>query len=205
MTEIKIVLVGVGGVGKSAATITFVCKRWVSDYDPTIEDSHRKQVCVDGATHMLEILDTAGQEEFSCMQDEWFRSGEGFLLMYSITSERTLQEATRLYHKVLKIKNKDKVAMVLCGNKADLTDEREVSPEEGRALATQIGCPFFETSAKNHTNIDEAFEGLVKEVRNFRRMEGRNVGGGTPSSGLAGSTLKRRDTTTISKKKCSLF
>jgi len=73
------------------------------------------------------------------MQDEWFRSGEGFFIIYAIVERRTLEEAARLREKVLRIKNKDKVAMVLCGNKADLEHERQVPASEGKNLAAKWG------------------------------------------------------------------
>jgi len=193
MTEIKLVLVGVGGVGKSAATITYVSNIWVSEYDPTIEDSHRKQVSIDDQVSMLDILDTAGQEEYESMQDQWFRTGEGFLCMYSITSKKSLHEVERLRNKILRIKDKTAVPMVLCGNKSDLVDEREVSEKEGKELGEKFGVPFFETSAKNHINIDEAFEALVREVRRYRKMVP------TPTTGGLGNS------TVGVKKRCILF
>jgi len=194
MTEIRIVLVGVGGVGKSATAIIYVTGQFVADYDPTIEDSHRKQVNIDGLTQMLDILDTAGQEEFTSMQDEWFRSGEGFLLMYSLTDRRSLDEAVRLRDKVLRIKNKPKVGMVFCGNKADLEHERQVPIEDGRNLAAKWGCPFFETSAKNHSNITETFEALVREVRQLRKV-----------AGFPGLNRQRGLAAGLGKKRCVLF
>jgi len=143
MAEIKLVLVGVGGVGKSAITITYVSNIWVPEYDPTIEDSHRKQVSIDDDVSMLDILDTAGQEEYSSMQDQWFRTGQGFLCVYSIISRKSFNELPALRDKILRIKDASKVPLVLVGNKCDLTDEREVSKEEGEELAKKFGCPFF--------------------------------------------------------------
>jgi len=169
MGELYIVLVGAGGVGKSATTITYVRDVWVSDYDPTIEDSHRKQVTIDGEDSLLHILDTAGQEEYLSMQDQWYRDGEGFLLMYSIASKKSFSEIARKRDRIRKIKDSDTVPMILVGNKSDLENVREVSTEEGANLAAQFGIPFFETSAKNRINIDESFSQLVREIRNKRK------------------------------------
>ncbi|KAJ8325798.1 Ras GTPase [Batrachochytrium dendrobatidis] len=69
MREFKLVVVGGGGVGKSALTIQFIQEHFVDEYDPTIEDSYRKQTVVDGEVAMLDVLDTAGQEEYSAMRD----------------------------------------------------------------------------------------------------------------------------------------
>eukprot|EP01089_Gocevia_fonbrunei_P001797 TRINITY_DN116_c0_g1_i1.p1 TRINITY_DN116_c0_g1~~TRINITY_DN116_c0_g1_i1.p1 ORF type:complete len:198 (+),score=47.56 TRINITY_DN116_c0_g1_i1:140-733(+) len=171
MSEIKLVLVGVGGVGKSAITITYVSNIWVPEYDPTIEDSHRKQVSIDDDVSMLDILDTAGQEEYSSMQDQWFRTGQGFLCVYSIISKKSFMELPALRDKILRIKESRKVPLVLVGNKCDLEGDREVTFDEGQELAKNFGCPFYEASAKNHINVDEAFRDLVREVRKFKVEE----------------------------------
>jgi len=191
--EIKVVLVGVGGVGKSASTITYVSNIWVAEYDPTIEDSHRKQVCVDGEVCMLDILDTAGQEEYESMQDQWFRAGEGFLCIYSIANKRSFEEMTRLRDKILRIKDSKAEPLVLVGNKCDLPpEEREVTLQEGQEVASRFGCPFFESSAKNHCNIDESFEQLVREIRKFRTMRmGSRDQKGPGLKSKSGSTIKK--------------
>ena len=69
--EHKLVVLGGGGVGKSALTIRLVTDNFLEEYDPTIEDSYRKQVKIDGEAALLDILDTAGQEEFDSMQVRW--------------------------------------------------------------------------------------------------------------------------------------
>eukprot|EP00168_Porphyra_purpurea_P007550 TRINITY_DN19501_c0_g1_i1.p2 TRINITY_DN19501_c0_g1~~TRINITY_DN19501_c0_g1_i1.p2 ORF type:complete len:201 (+),score=55.46 TRINITY_DN19501_c0_g1_i1:178-780(+) len=194
MSEIKLVLVGVGGVGKSALTITYVSNVWVPEYDPTIEDSHRKQVSVDDVVSMLDILDTAGQEEYSSMQDQWFRQGQGFLVVYSVVNRKSFNEVTPLREKIKRIKDAKTVPMVLVGNKCDLEDERDVKKEEGEALAAEFECPFFETSAKDHINVDECFRELVREVRRFKEQEAPSKAdaGGDGKSGGAAAPKKKK-------------
>uniref|UniRef100_A0A8D2KI69 Small monomeric GTPase n=1 Tax=Urocitellus parryii TaxID=9999 RepID=A0A8D2KI69_UROPR len=85
MREYKLVVLGSGGVGKSALTVQFVQGIFVEKYDPTVEDSYRKQVEVDAQQCMLEILDTAGTEQFTAMRDLYMKNGQGFALVYSIT------------------------------------------------------------------------------------------------------------------------
>ena len=92
MREYKIVVLGSGGVGKSALTVQFVQGISVEKYDPTIEDSYRKQVEVDGQQCMLEILDTAGTEQFTAMRDLYMKNGQGFVLVYSITAQSTFND-----------------------------------------------------------------------------------------------------------------
>jgi len=78
LRQYKLVVVGGGGVGKSALTIQFIQGHFVDDYDPTIEDSYRKQCVIDDEVALLDILDTAGQEEYHAMREQYMRTGEGF-------------------------------------------------------------------------------------------------------------------------------
>lgn len=171
MTEYKLVIVGGGGVGKSALTIQLIQNHFIDEYDPTIEDSYRKQVTIDDETCLLDILDTAGQEEYSAMRDQYMRTGQGFLCVYAVTSRSSFDEITAFREQILRVKDQDKVPMVLAGNKCDLADERQVTNAEGQDLAKSFACPFFETSAKARINVEEAFYDLVREIR-------KDVGGG---------------------------
>jgi len=165
MTEYKLVIVGGGGVGKSALTIQLIQNHFIDEYDPTIEDSYRKQVTIDEETCLLDILDTAGQEEYSAMRDQYMRTGQGFALVYAITSRSSFDEISSFRDQILRVKDKDKVPMVLVGNKCDLESERQVTTSEGQELAKTFGCPFFESSAKTRVNVEESFYGLVREIR----------------------------------------
>eukprot|EP01006_Ploeotia_vitrea_P023374 TRINITY_DN55826_c1_g1_i2.p2 TRINITY_DN55826_c1_g1~~TRINITY_DN55826_c1_g1_i2.p2 ORF type:complete len:193 (-),score=127.68 TRINITY_DN55826_c1_g1_i2:1392-1970(-) len=169
--EYKIVVLGGGGVGKSALTIRLVTDNFLDEYDPTIEDSYRKQVMIDDETALLDILDTAGQEEFSSMQDQWMRDGKGFLLVYNITALPTFEEVSSLREKILRTKDQDNVPIVLAGNKCDLESERQVAKEDGQKLAAEWGCPFFETSAKSKINNEECFFQLVREIRTLEQND----------------------------------
>mmetsp|Transcript_6218 Transcript_6218/g.9524 ORF Transcript_6218/g.9524 Transcript_6218/m.9524 type:complete len:197 (-) Transcript_6218:203-793(-) len=163
--EYKLAVLGSGAVGKSALTIRLVTDDFLDEYDPTIEDSYRKQVVVDGLTSLLDILDTAGQDEFSSMQDQWMRDGKGFLLVYSITDRTSFDNVRILHDKILRTKDTDKVPVCLVGNKCDLDSERTVTKEEGAKLASEWGCKFHETSAKEKINHEICFLDVVREIR----------------------------------------
>lgn len=153
-----------GGVGKSALTIQLIQNHFVDEYDPTIEDSYRKQVVIDGETCLLDILDTAGQEEYSAMRDQYMRTGEGFLCVFAINNVKSFEDVHQYREQIKRVKDADEVPMVLVGNKCDLPT-RNVSSENARELAASYGIPFIETSAKTRQGVDEAFYTLVREIR----------------------------------------
>jgi len=160
------VLLGAGAVGKSAITLRMVSNDFRQDYDPTIEDSYTCSIMVDGTTAVLDILDTAGQEQFSTLLDHWIRDAEGFLLVYSIQSYVSFEHAKKLYDKIAHNKEDSPINLILLGNKCDLPDQdRAVRYEDGKEYANELGCPFFECSAKKSINVTEAFEELARVVR----------------------------------------
>ncbi|KAK0153628.1 Ras-related protein Rap-1b [Merluccius polli] len=200
MREYKLVVLGSGGVGKSAlvsngclwanrpakrrqarihlsnkpgeATVQFVQGIFVEKYDPTIEDSYRKQVEVDGQQCMLEILDTAGTEQFTAMRDLYMKNGQGFALVYSITAQSTFNDLQDLREQILRVKDTEDVPMILVGNKCDLEDERVVGKEQGLNLSRQWNnCAFLETSAKAKINVNEIFYDLVRQINRKTPME----------------------------------
>jgi Ras-related protein Rap-2C len=173
MREFKVVVLGSGGVGKSALTVQFVSGTFMEKYDPTIEDFYRKEIEVDGAPCVLEILDTAGTEQFASMRDLYIKNGQGFVVVYSITSQQTFQDVRHMKDQIVRVKSgsysggsadANRIPILLVGNKVDLEHQREVSTLEGMTLAQSWGCPFMETSAKNRCNVNEVFAEVVREM-----------------------------------------
>jgi len=162
----KIVIIGAGGVGKSCFTIQFVSSQFVETYDPTLEDSYRKQTIVDGEQVVLNIYDTAGQEDFSAVRDQYMRIGEGFICVYSITHKPSFSEVTHLHNKLQSFS--DNLPVVLVGNKVDMEEDRTISTSEGQDLSNQFGWKFLEASAKIKLNVVEAFEEIVRSVKFHR-------------------------------------
>ncbi|KAF3422814.1 hypothetical protein E2986_01034 [Frieseomelitta varia] len=158
LVTFKLVVVGDGGVGKSAITIQFFQRLFVTDYDPTIEDSYIQHTEIDKQWCILDVLDTAGQEEFSAMREQYMRKGDGFLLVYSVTDKQSYENVMFFYTQILRVKDKDACPMLLVANKVDLVHLRKVTEEQGRELAHQLGIPYIETSAKDPPlNVDAAF------------------------------------------------
>ncbi|CAH3020588.1 unnamed protein product [Porites evermanni] len=166
----KIVLLGEGGVGKSAVTMQFVSHCFLDYHDPTIEDAYQRQAVIDGESGLLDILDTAGQQEFTSMREQYMRSGEGFIIMYSITDRQSFREASQAKKQIERVRRCDDIPMVLVANKIDLESKREVTTEEGQALAQEFDCAFFETSAALRHFVDDVFHSLVRQIRRKERL-----------------------------------
>ena len=142
---------------------------------------------------MLEVLDTAGQEEYTALRDQWIRDGEGFILVYSITSRASFSRIQKFHSQIQRVKESTNAGsptgpaylstpasptifntglpapVMLVGNKSDRVTEREVSTQEGSALAKEMGCQFVEASAKNCINVEKAFYDVVRSLRNQRQ------------------------------------
>lgn len=186
---------------------------------------------IDEEVALLDVLDTAGQEEYSCaafplvrfpaqdtrsrsprphraMREQYMRTGEGFLLVYSITSRNSFDEIGTFHQQILRassaphsdrtrparlmralptgVKDKDYFPVIVVANKADLEYERQVGTHEGRDLAKHFGCRFIETSAKQRLNVDEAFYDLVREIRQYNKVRPAPDLGSFPSPPLTG-------------------
>lgn len=120
---------------------------------------------------ILDVLDSAGQEQYSLMREQYMRTGEGFMVVYSITSRQNFEEVMTFQQQILRVKDKDYFPMIIVGNNCHLENERQVSKQEGEALARSFGCPFIETSASSRINVDNAFYDLVREIRRFQTSE----------------------------------
>eukprot|EP00005_Dracoamoeba_jomungandri_P000252 CAMPEP_0174256410 /NCGR_PEP_ID=MMETSP0439-20130205/5649_1 /TAXON_ID=0 /ORGANISM="Stereomyxa ramosa, Strain Chinc5" /LENGTH=157 /DNA_ID=CAMNT_0015339003 /DNA_START=21 /DNA_END=494 /DNA_ORIENTATION=- len=137
---------------------------FVEEWDPTVEDSHRKRVVVDGETGMMEILDTAGKEEFSSLIQHNVAFGDGFLLVFDLTNRDSLDGLSTYHDYILEGKGPH-AAVVLCGNKCDLEGSRVIAPAEANQLAKLWGCPYVEASAKGWIHVEDAFFQVVRAIR----------------------------------------
>jgi len=172
----KIGVMGPGAVGKSAVSLRFIQNAFVGDYDPTIEDSYRKVVTVDEHACLLEVLDTAGQEDFVALRSTWFTSSEGFIFVYSVTSRGSFENLANFYEEYLKIRE-DEPPLVLVANKVDLPDNK-VTTEEGQAIATKWKASYFETSAKTGDRVEEVFFACARKLLTRKEPETTATPGG---------------------------
>jgi len=113
---------------------------------------------------MLEILDTAGTEQFTAMRDLYMKNGQGFVLVYSIIAQSTFNDIQDLRDQIHRVKDSPNVPMCLVGNKCDLADQRVITTEQGEQLAKKFGCKFLEASAKTKHNVEQIFYDLVRQI-----------------------------------------
>ncbi|GAA5919243.1 hypothetical protein JCM1841_006515 [Sporobolomyces salmonicolor] len=194
--EYKVVVLGGGGVGKSALTVRFVHALFVEKYDPTIEDSYRRTLMVDGITVALEVLDTAGTEQFMSLHHMYIKSGDGFLLVFSLTSLESVSELHSLREQIQRIKEASnysgkpqKVPIVLVGSKLDLTQERQVPRNTAVELSRSWGgIPYYETSSRKEINVTEVFEDVTRQMIKAEQSSPRRR---TRREGASSSTKRK--------------
>lgn len=144
--------------------VRFVEEHFVESYYPTIENQFSKTIRIRGQEYNVEILDTAGQDEYSIINQKHLIGVDGFILAYSVTNRSTFDMINVIYDKILNYSGADSVPAVVVGNKSDLQLQRQVSEEEGKALADELKIGFTETSARLNENIDRAFESLIMAI-----------------------------------------
>jgi len=179
--EYRCVVMGSGGVGKSALTVRYTSGAFVASYDPTVEDSYLKHIEYDGIACTLDIMDTAGQENYRALTESYMKKGQSFMIVFSVVSKISFDFAKKVKNDILKVKEDfPDTPLVLVGNKIDL-QEREVSDEDAEAWVTKEITPsqakgarpparmqYVPTSAKDNTNVAVAFETIIQLTNKFR-------------------------------------
>ncbi|KAJ5641577.1 hypothetical protein N7520_005124 [Penicillium odoratum] len=161
----KIAIVGSRSVGKSSLTVRFVEHHFVESYYPTIENTFSRIIKYNGQDYATEIVDTAGQDEYSILNSKHFIGIHGYIIAYSVTSRQSFEMVKTIRDKILNHLGADEVPLVVVGNKSDLKPEqRQVTLDEGRKLAEEINCAFTEASAFLDFNVDNAFELMIGEI-----------------------------------------
>lgn len=163
--DLKLVVLGKSLVGKSALTFRFINDQFPKEHDTTIEDQYKTTINIDGYQVKLEILDTAGQDDYQSMQETWINYGAGFLLIYSIDDMESFNEVKKKLDKVILIKSKDIYSCIIVGNKCDLGDNvRKVPKSMAEEFAKSKNVPFLEASALSTINVREAFMKVAHDL-----------------------------------------
>eukprot|EP00998_Keelungia_sp_KM082_P005955 NODE_2237_length_1106_cov_80.357508_g2219_i0.p1 GENE.NODE_2237_length_1106_cov_80.357508_g2219_i0~~NODE_2237_length_1106_cov_80.357508_g2219_i0.p1 ORF type:complete len:279 (-),score=52.11 NODE_2237_length_1106_cov_80.357508_g2219_i0:186-1022(-) len=158
----KVCILGAASVGKSAVTQQFVEDKFVTAYNPTINHTFYKKMKVRGEDFLLSVLDTAGQDECSIFQPQYSIGTHGYIVVYSITDRGSFELCKQIYEKIEWFAVEFNILLV--GNKSDLEGQRQVTYEEGAALAKEWNCAFWECSAKKKENIAKVFSGIMELI-----------------------------------------
>uniref|UniRef100_H0YQP4 GTP-binding protein Rheb n=1 Tax=Taeniopygia guttata TaxID=59729 RepID=H0YQP4_TAEGU len=150
--------------GKSSLTIQFVEGQFVDSYDPTIENTFTKLITVNGQEYHLQLVDTAGQDEYSIFPQTYSIDINGYILVYSVTSIKSFEVIKVIHGKLLDMVGKVQIPIMLVGNKKDLHMERVISYEEGKALAESWNAAFLESSAKENQTAVDVFKRIILEA-----------------------------------------
>ncbi|KAM9617087.1 GTPase RhebL1 isoform 5-T5 [Morphnus guianensis] len=144
----KVLILGYRAVGKTSLAHQFVEGKFVECYEPIVESTYNKMVVVGKDEFQLQLVDTAGQDEYTILPHSIIGI-HGYVLVYSVTSLQSFQVVKTLHNKLYESWGKTRMPVVLVGNKADLSlQSREVKTDEGKKLAESWGAIFLESSAK---------------------------------------------------------
>ena len=160
----KVILAGDGAVGKTSLIKKFVTGKFEKDYKMTLgTDIFSKVLDINGTPVKLIIWDLAGQPHFKHVRSGFYLGAAGALLVYDVTRKSTLENLEN-WRSEMEKNSGDASAVVVVGNKCDLDSLREVKTSEGEGYARRIDAPFFETSAKEGNNVENAFEALARVI-----------------------------------------
>jgi len=174
----KIAIVGSRSVGKSSLTVQFVDGHFVESYYPTIENTFSKVIKYKGQEYATEIIDTAGQDEYSILNSKHFIGIHGYMLVYSVSSTQTFEMVRVIRDKILNHLGSEWVPIVIVGNKSDLRPEqRQVTVEDGKKLAEEFKCAATEASARYNENVTKAFELMIGQIENAQNPNEPTGGG----------------------------
>ena len=159
----------------------FCVSHFPEGHGPTIDDTIRKPAEIDGQPYNINIIDTAGREEYATLTEHWIGQGEVFIIVYNVASRDSFTHVPHYYEQIKAVQlssgahsseseatastTTHSVPLVLVGNKSDLQDQRTISTDQGVHLAGELGCHYVETSAKEDVDVGEAFSAAVRMNR----------------------------------------
>eukprot|EP00775_Hariotina_reticulata_P003290 gene3290-3567_t len=184
----RVLVIGGNSVGKSCVVLRFTYDCVVSHYR-----QHNRFVELDGNVIKLQIWDTAGQERFLLVWKKYYRQVDGIIVMYDVTDQFSFTQAKKWLDDT-DMPAKEDISKLLVGNKSDLDSMRVVDYQKAKAFADEIGIPFLETSAKNSSNVEQAFMTMAAEIKNRMASQpmASRAGGATvrPGEGRSVATTK---------------
>jgi Ras-related protein Rab-1A len=160
----KLLLIGDSGVGKSCLLLRFADDVFSETYISTIGvDFKIRTIELDGKVVKLQIWDTAGQERFRTITSSYYRGAHGIIIVYDVTDQGSYN-SVKSWLEEIRLYADTKVNRLLVGNKCDLEAKRAVPTATAKAFAEELGMPFLETSAKDATNVEDAFVKMAQQI-----------------------------------------
>ncbi|EPT05962.1 hypothetical protein FOMPIDRAFT_1044442 [Fomitopsis schrenkii] len=189
----KLLLIGDSGVGKSCLLLRFADDTYTESYISTIGvDFKIRTIELEGKTVKLQIWDTAGQERFRTITSSYYRGAHGIIVVYDVTDNDTFTNVKQWLQEIDRYASEG-VNKLLVGNKSDLTSKKVVEYSAAKEFADQLNIPFLETSAKNATNVEQAFLTMAKQIKDRMGSSSSTVGGTGKSSTITpGQTVTQQ-------------
>merc|ERR1712072_1444975 len=160
-----LVLIGDSGVGKSCLLLRFSEEVFTESYISTIGvDFKIKTIEIDGKVIKLQIWDTAGQERFRTITSSYYRGAHGIIVVYDVTDHETYDAVERWMTEIDRFAGPE-VNKMIVGNKCDMVSKKQVDYAEAKGYAGGLGINFFETSAKDNQNVEQAFLDLTRDIK----------------------------------------
>ncbi|XP_034294114.1 ras-related protein ORAB-1-like [Pantherophis guttatus] len=162
----KLLLIGDSGVGKSCLLLRFADDTYTDSYISTIGvDFKIRTIELEGRTIKLQIWDTAGQERFRTITSSYYRGAHGIIIVYDVTDQDSFNNMHLWLEEITRYASEN-VNKLIVGNKSDLSSKKAVDYTTAKEYADSLAVPFLETSAKNATNVEQAFLTMAAEIKN---------------------------------------
>ncbi|EGR34812.1 Rab8-family small gtpase, putative [Ichthyophthirius multifiliis] len=170
---VKLLIIGDSGVGKTNILLRFCDDKFSQTHLTTIGiDFKMKKIEIDNKKIKLQVWDTAGQERFRTITQNYYKGAMGIIMTYAINDKESFNNV-ELWMKQIREQADSNVQKILVGNKSDMESERQVTLQEGKALADSFGIKFFETSAKTNENVHDAFISICRDIKE-KMMQNEN-------------------------------
>ena len=159
---------GQGAVGKTSLIIRLTTGKCPKEHDPTVEDTYKINLKIkSGEMREFQILDTAGEEDYQNMLDNWISSAIGFVLVFAINDSESFEYLKTIRTRIKKNEAENKPTLII-GNKCDLGVKRKVTVQRAEEFCKSINCKYYETSAlEDHNgNVKKAFEDIASSIVN---------------------------------------
>ncbi|KAF8558460.1 ras-domain-containing protein [Imleria badia] len=188
----KLLLIGDSGVGKSCLLLRFADDTYTESYISTIGvDFKIRTIELEGKTVKLQIWDTAGQERFRTITSSYYRGAHGIIVVYDVTDNDTFTNVKQWLQEIDRYASEG-VNKLLVGNKSDLTSKKVVEYSVAKEFADQLTIPFLETSAKNSTNVEQAFLTMAKQIKDRMGSTSTPAGGAKSSTVTPGQSVQQQ-------------